>query len=68
MNRMLLLGLFAAAIIVAVIMTGCKHINPCTANAGDCYSIQGLYSQPTCPGQRVMTVEIDNSSLFLECY
>lgn len=45
-----------------------ESTNPCTQNAGDCYSIQGLYSKPGCPGQRVETVEVDGRSYFLECF
>ena len=44
-----------------------KHVNPCTANVGNCYSIQGLYSQIHCPGQHEMRVEVDGQSYFLEC-
>lgn len=43
------------------------HKNPCTENAGNCYSIQGLYSIPGCPGQRIENVEVDGKTFFLEC-
>lgn len=50
------------------VLTGAHRVNPCTADVGNCYSIQGLYSQLTCPGQHVGTVELDGQSFFLECY
>jgi hypothetical protein len=44
-----------------------KHVNPCTANAGNCFSIQGLYSKPDCPGQRAWYVEASDHSFFMGC-
>lgn len=32
------------------------------------YSIQGLYSQRSCPGQHVETMQIDDHVYFLGCY
>lgn len=64
----------ALAIFVVLLLFGCKyefikpHGNPCTADRGNCYSIQGEYSHLGCPGQYVTTLEIDNHVFFLSCY
>ena len=42
-------------------------VNPCTADASQCYSIQGLYSQPNCPGQRPWYVEASGQEFFMGC-
>lgn len=44
------------------------HVNPCTANAGDCYSIQGENSHQGCPGQYKETVEVGDQIYFLSCF
>ena len=44
-----------------------QHVNPCTANAGECYSIQGLTSWRSCPGQHAWFIEIDGYSFFMGC-
>lgn len=48
--------------------TRASVVNPCTANRGNCFSIQGEYSQLHCPGQIERRVEIDDQSFFLECF
>jgi len=59
----------ALTVLVVMLLTGCgRHVNPCTANRGECYSIQGVYSQLGCPGQHIETVDVDGQSFFLGCY
>lgn len=53
---------------LALIFNNRPRPNPCTANVGNCYSIQGVYSQLKCPGQHIQTVEVNGNSYFLSCY
>lgn len=67
-------GAFAAlgfAVVSAGLLIYSRTVNPpnpCTVDAGQCYSIQGVYSQLNCPGQHVETVEVNGQSFFLGCY
>jgi hypothetical protein len=66
----LLILLVAAFFAAALILPGCttRSTNPCTLDAGQCYSIQGEYSALGCPGQRTETVNVNGQTFFLGCY
>lgn len=53
------------------VLTGAHKINPCTANAGDCYSIQGQSPDSHCDGvakhSPMYVYGDDGTPFFLEC-
>ena len=71
-------GAYAGLILVAFLFVGFvlmlanavpekKHVNPCTTDSSQCYSIQGLYSQRNCPGQHPWFVEVQDVEFFMGC-
>jgi hypothetical protein len=58
---------FYAALIAEAIYFRPARVNPCTADASQCYSIQGLYSKRDCPGQHAWFVESEGKEFFMGC-
>jgi hypothetical protein len=62
-----LFGALSWFLAIAAIDKLARHVNPCTADASQCYSIQGLYSKRDCPGQHAWFVESEGKQFFMGC-